>query len=58
MSRADLARRSGVSIRAINGFENGETKLNRVNHEAIKQTFEAAGVVFIGETGVWLNEKK
>jgi transcriptional regulator with XRE-family HTH domain len=58
VSREELSRRSGVSVRAIAGFENGETKLNKPNHEAIRQTFEAAGVIFIGETGVFLNPQK
>ncbi len=54
ISRPELSRRSGVSLRAIAGFESGETKLMRLNREAIRQTFEAAAVVFIGKTGVEL----
>jgi transcriptional regulator with XRE-family HTH domain len=56
ISRPELSRRSGVSLRAIAGFENGETVLMRLNHEAIRQAFEQAGVVFIGRTGVQLRE--
>ena len=55
MSRDELARRSGVSVRAIAGFEAGETKLMRLNHEAVRQTLEAAVVIFIGVTGVRLD---
>ena len=52
MSRPELSRLSGVSLRSIGGFENEETQLMRLNHEAIRQTLEAAGVEFIGTRGV------
>jgi transcriptional regulator with XRE-family HTH domain len=58
MSQAALARRSGVSERAINNFEKGLTKLLKPNREAIKQALEEAGVVFIGDSGAWLHERK
>lgn len=54
MTREDLARRSGVSLRAIAGFENGETKLIHSNFEAVRQALEAAGIEFIGTRGVQL----
>jgi transcriptional regulator with XRE-family HTH domain len=54
MTREELARRSGVSLRAIAGFENGETKLIRLNFEAVRQALEAGGVEFIGTRGVQL----
>ena len=52
ITRDELSRRSGVSSGAIRGFEKGETKFMRLNHEAIRQTFEQAGIVFIGKVGV------
>jgi transcriptional regulator with XRE-family HTH domain len=52
MSREELARRSGVSFRAISSFEQGKTKLMKLNHEAIRQALEAAGIVFIASTGI------
>ena len=52
MTRGELARISGVSARAIGAFEKEESKLMRLNHEAIRQTLEAAGVEFIGTRGV------
>lgn len=54
LTREELARRSGVSLRAIAGFENGETKLIRMNFEAVRQALEAAGIEFIGIRGVQL----
>lgn len=58
MKQSDLAKRSGVSLRAIQGFESKGTKLNKTNHEAVKQALEEAGIHFIGETGVIWIEKK
>jgi transcriptional regulator with XRE-family HTH domain len=52
ISRPKLSRLSGVSLRSISGFENGETKLMRNNHEAIREALERAGVEFIGLRGV------
>lgn len=54
ITREELSRRSGVSGGSIGGFEKGETKFMRLNHEAIRQTFENAGVMFIGKNGVQL----
>jgi DNA-binding XRE family transcriptional regulator len=55
ITQADLARTSGVSLRAITSFEKEESKLNRVNHESIKEYFEREGIIWIAETGVFLN---
>jgi hypothetical protein len=51
MSRPELSRRSGVSLRALGAFEQGQSKLIRNNQDAIRETFEKAGVIFIGKTG-------
>ena len=37
MTRAELSRGSGVSVRGIAGYENGETKLIKPHHQAIRQ---------------------
>jgi transcriptional regulator with XRE-family HTH domain len=58
MSRPELSRRSGVSLRALGDFEQGKSKLIRNNHEAIRETFEKAGVIFLGKTGVQLNDNE
>ena len=57
ITREELSRRSGVSYGAIGGLEKGETTLMRLNHEAVRQTFENAGIVFIGKTGVQLRDE-
>jgi predicted transcriptional regulator len=54
MTRDELVKRSGVSKRAIASFEAGNTKLMKLNHEAIRQTFEQSGIEFIGSDGVRL----
>jgi hypothetical protein len=43
---------SGVSKRAIAGFEAGETRPMRMNLEAIRQTLEKLGVEFTEGDGV------
>lgn len=52
MTRDELARQSGVSKRAIAAFEAGESRLMRLNHEAVRQTLEPAGVQFTEGDGV------
>jgi predicted transcriptional regulator len=52
MNRDELARQSGVSKRAIAAFEAGESKLMRLNHQAVRQTLERAGVEFTDGDGV------
>jgi DNA-binding XRE family transcriptional regulator len=54
MSREDLARLSGVSKRAIANFEAEATQLMRLNHQAVRQTLERAGVEFDDRGGVRL----
>lgn len=56
MTRQELSRRSGVSAGAIGSFEKGETNLMRLNHEAVRQTLEEAGVVFLGQHGVEMRD--
>jgi len=50
-SRA-LADKSGVSLPTITRFENDQKKTNPHMLKAIREALEAAGVRFIGETGV------
>src|SRR5580692_10795191 len=52
-SAEDLARQSSVSTTSIRRAElkPSETKLTRVNDQAIRRTLEAAGVEFIDENG-------
>ena len=52
ITRDELARQSGVSKRAIAAFEAGESQLMRLNHEAVRQTLERAGVQFTDGEGV------
>jgi hypothetical protein len=54
MSRDELSRRSGVSKRAIASFEAEATKLMRLNHQAIRQALENAGIEFTDGGGVRL----
>lgn len=56
MSRDELSRLSGVSKRAIASFEAETTKLMRLNHQAVRQTLERAGVEFTGDGGVRLRK--
>jgi hypothetical protein len=55
--RPELARRFGVSLRVVAGFASGASTLMRLNHEAIRRTFEQAGVVFIGKNRVQLVDR-
>ena len=52
VKRADLAKLSGVSEKAINNFEMGYSKLMRANHEALQKTLERLGVEFLEDDGV------
>jgi hypothetical protein len=51
-TRGELSKKSGVSAGAIRGFEIEATTLMRLNHVAVRQAFEEAGVQFLGKTGV------
>ena len=63
-SALELAERSGVGVTTIRRAEltASETKLTRVNDQAIRRTLEAAGVEFIdaegGGPGVRLRQAK
>jgi hypothetical protein len=46
-----LARRSEVSVDAIEGFENVSRSLKRTEIQAIQDTLEELGAVFIPENG-------
>ena len=52
-SAEDLARASTVGVATIRRAElvEGETSMNTPNDKAIRQAFEAAGIVFIAENG-------
>jgi transcriptional regulator with XRE-family HTH domain len=52
IKRADLAKLSGVSEKAIANFETGRTKLIRANHETLLKTLERMGVEFLEGDGV------
>ena len=58
ISQDALAKGSGVSKRAISYFEKEEMQLNKVNRDSVREFFEREGVLFIGETGVLLNQEK
>lgn len=47
ISQARLAEFSGVSQRAISGFEAGERKSMRANLMALRMAFEREGVIFL-----------
>lgn len=49
---ADLAEKSGVPHDTIRGFESGRTQhLTTMNEKAVREAFDAAGIVFIPENG-------
>jgi predicted transcriptional regulator len=56
VSRDWLARRSGVSKRAISNFEAGKTTPIPNNLAAIRQALEQAGIEFLPEEGVKLRD--
>ena len=51
MTQAELASKSGVSLRTIAHFEAGERQTIPANLAAIQHALEAAGVEFIAEDG-------
>jgi transcriptional regulator with XRE-family HTH domain len=51
MSQAQLASKSGVSLRTIANFETGQTRLIQANVAAVRRALEAAGIVFIDQNG-------
>jgi transcriptional regulator with XRE-family HTH domain len=51
MSQAQLASKSGVSLRTIANFETGQTRLIHANVAAVRRALEAAGIVFIDQNG-------
>lgn len=51
----DLSKNSGISVNSISDFENGKSKMLILHLAAVKNTFEANGVEFVGEVGVKLN---
>jgi predicted transcriptional regulator len=52
ITQDELSKLSGVSKRAIAGFEAGETRPMRMNLEAIRMTLEKLGVELIEGDGV------
>ena len=54
VSQEWLAKRSGLSKRALANFEGGKTKPIPNNLAAIRQALEQAGVEFTGDGGVRL----
>lgn len=51
MTQAQLARKSGVSLRTIISFELGERQPMPANLRAIRSALETAGVIFIDANG-------
>jgi DNA-binding transcriptional regulator YiaG len=52
IKRADWAKLSGVSEKAIANFETGRTTLIRANYEVLRKTLERMGVEFTDGDGV------
>ena len=52
MTQADLAKKSGVSLRTIAYFENAERTPIPAILTAIRAAFESAGVVFVEPNGL------
>jgi transcriptional regulator with XRE-family HTH domain len=52
IKRADLAKLSGVSEKAIANFETGRTTLIRANYDVLRKTLERMGVEFTDGDGV------
>ena len=52
LKRADLAKLSGVSEKAIGNFETGRSRLIRANYETLQRTLENLGVEFMDGDGV------
>jgi transcriptional regulator with XRE-family HTH domain len=53
IAQAELAARSGVSQRAIVGFENGKTTPMRANILALQSALERSGIVFTDNGVAW-----
>ncbi|HVM79921.1 MAG TPA: helix-turn-helix transcriptional regulator [Stellaceae bacterium] len=51
MTQAELAKKSGVSVRTIAHFESDERQPVPATLDALQRAFKAAGVVFISENG-------
>lgn len=52
VSRAKLAKLSGVSTQTIGNYERGDVQLIRANHEALVRALERLGVEFLEDDGV------
>jgi transcriptional regulator with XRE-family HTH domain len=52
VSRAKLAKLSGVSLQTIGNYERGDTQIIRANHDALARTLESLGVEFLEDDGV------
>jgi predicted transcriptional regulator len=52
MTRENLSRRSGVSLRALAAFEAGQSQLMPNNHRAVREALEMRGIRFDGFGGV------
>jgi transcriptional regulator with XRE-family HTH domain len=52
MTREELSRRSGVSLRALAAFEAGQSQLMPNNHRAVREALEMRGIHFDGFGGV------
>lgn len=50
-SQLELAAEAEVSVVTIRNFEKGETEPRSSTLKVIRQTFEAAGVIFVDENG-------
>jgi transcriptional regulator with XRE-family HTH domain len=57
ITRQSLAAASGVSLRTIASFEQGEHKLMPANRAALERAFAEAGVEFLDGDGVRLRAK-
>jgi len=57
-SQRDLANASGVSLRAIQNFENGEREPISATRQALQQALEGAGIEFLASGGVRLKHSK
>ena len=51
ITQVHLARKSGVSLRTIISFEQGEREPMPANRRAIRGALEAAGAIFIDANG-------
>lgn len=51
-SQSDLSERTGISATSIGSIENGQSTPRASTLDAIRKAFEAAGIEFLGATGV------